>query len=345
MQPIRLLVLDFDGTLLGRQEEFTLYAEFAETLRDLRNRHGTLWAVSTGRSRGSFWRYFAGLRSVGVSPDYIVTQHAFIARRTRYGYLAHALWNVNIWYRLWLRRSMVQYVLDDWHRAIVRGIRGSHAVLRERGRLTMRFDTQEAADVAADLLRERADSHRYLMVFGYLTEVDVRVVPYTKGLAVSELARHLRIEPANVLAIGDGYNDISMFKPEVAGMFGCPVNAEAEVMDLIHSRGGHIAKRPSLGGVLDVIKAFQTGSVDSSLPEWWTPPEARRNPRPGKRSRHHRPPPRLHARVKWLLAGVAYLAVVIFAYFEVLPGPLNGLVMKPYHWLWARIVQMLGGLY
>jgi HAD superfamily hydrolase (TIGR01484 family) len=345
MVPIRLLILDFDGTLIGREEEYPLYNEFADAIRGLKRRFGTVWAVSTGRSRRSFRRYFAVLQSVGLLPDYIITEHAYIARRAKYGYVPHSLWNAKIWYRLWFRRSMIQYVIDDWHKTILRGIHGSHTLLKERGRLTMRFNTQEAADIAAEMLREKASVHRYLMVFKYLTEVDVRVVPYAKGLAVSELARHLEVEPANTLAIGDGHNDISMFRPEVAVLCGCPANAEAEVMELVQSRGGHIAARPSLGGVLDVLHAYETDSVNSALPGWWTPPENRRNPRPGKRSKHQRPPPRLHARAKWVLAGVVYLACVVFAHFGVLPGPLNDAVMKPYRWLWARIVDLLAALY
>ena len=278
MAHIQLLVLDFDGTLLGRRDEFSLYGELAEEIKRLAAWNGAQWTISTGRSQRSFWDVFLPMRMVGLEPDFVVVEHAFIFRRTRFGYLPHFSWNLRTRYLLWKNRMRIRLAINDWQRKVTIGLRGARTVLKTSSRLCLRFDTQEAADVAGDLLTQEALSHPLLMVFKYLTEVDIRAIPFTKGLAVSELARHLGIGPAGILAIGDGHNDISMLNGSVAAMTGCPMNSEAEVIETVHKAGGHIASVPSMAGVLEIIRATRNGTVNSELPEWWQPPSGRSEP-------------------------------------------------------------------
>jgi hypothetical protein len=169
--------------------------------------------------------------------------------------------------------------------------------------------------------------------------VDVRSVPFTKGLAVSELARHLRISPADTLVIGNGHNDISMLKDEVAGMVGCPVNSEAEVMELVHQRGGHISESSALAGVLDVLDAYLNGAVHSGLPSWWKPPSGRPNPRPAKRRRHQRRPASPRSAGRRLVLGILAITVIVMAHFGVIP--FSDRIMRPIQWVIDRVIGLL----
>lgn len=336
MAKIRLAVFDFDGTLLGRQDEFPLYAAFRDRLLELKKTQNTIWAVSTGRGPKSFWSCFGAMGAVGLEPDYTVTRHAYISGHSKFGYRPHIAWNLRTYYLLWVNRMRIRLAMNDWRKMITHGIRGSHVVTKQKDRLCLRFDRQEGADVAAELLSEQTRKHRHIMVFKYLTELDIRSVPYTKGLAASELARHLGVDAENVLAVGNGHNDISMLDPAVAGMVGCPLNSEAEVMEHVHRRGGHISRQPSLAGVLDILDAAAKGETNSELPEWWTPSAGRRNPRPVQH--RHRPRPKKPRYHIWLILGILYIVLVVFSSFNLLP--FSQTIMRPIRAVTAMLAKL-----
>jgi hypothetical protein len=329
MPELRLIVTDLDGTLIGRHDEFAVYSAYREKLDELRRAFGTQWAVSTGRSPRSFWRRFAPMSAMGLVPDFVVTHHAYISSITRFGYVPHVLWNLHIRYQLWVNHVSIRTAINRWHAMITDGVRRVHTLEKGRDRLHLRFDTEEAATLAADLLRERSKVYPQLMVFKHHMEVDLRSVPFTKGLAVSELVRHLRLQPESVLTIGNGHNDMSMLDGRVARYAGCPTNSEGEVMEAVSRAGGHIAGAPGL--------------LRSELPEWWQPPARPADTRPGGRHRSER---HIRARVKayriWLALGVTYMILVAFANYDLLPG--SRVVMLPFRLCMAAIEKLAAAL-
>jgi len=92
---ISLLATDLDGTLLGPLPEFNRYNEFREEIRSLQG-HGCIWVISTGRRLRDFHRVFLPLRSFGITPDFIITRHAYIYERKNWGWFPHLLWNLRI---------------------------------------------------------------------------------------------------------------------------------------------------------------------------------------------------------------------------------------------------------
>jgi len=338
MTDIRLIVCDFDGTIIGRQDEHILFERFRDQLRRLKEEKGTLWAVSTGRSSDSFWRCFGPISLFGMEPDVVITRHAYITGGRLGRTWRHVLWNLRIHYLLLLTRARIRFTLRNWLHEITDGIRGAHPIALTEDRLCVRFDTREACDVAVDMLNGLAAENRHLMVFKYLNEVDVRSVPFTKGLAVAELARHLGIAPGQILVIGNGHNDLSMMQPDVAGMVGCPMNSEAEVMEHVHRVGGHIAGRPSLEGVIETIDAAVSGSMNSMLPEWWRPASVGVNPRPARRHRQKWPKGR-KARIA-LVIGVIYIVLLVFCEFGLIPK-VGGVIRWPFTVL-SGFVESMG---
>jgi len=273
-----MLATDLDGTLIGSANEFPLYNDFREKIAELRREHGTLWVACTGRNLSSFRDFFSPMRLMGIMPDYVIVNHAYIYSISEFGCFPHILWNLRIRYLIWASKLYVRDAIESWHEMITGVSLGVSTVKRKEDRLCLRFDSEDSATVAADLLREKVKPYRHLQVFKYYMEVDVRSVPFTKGLAVSELARHLAIPASEILAIGNGHNDISMMHGDVAKDVGCPSNSEGEVIEAVHKAGGHIAGKKSLGGVLEIIEAYQSGNVCSDLPENWKPPSQGGNP-------------------------------------------------------------------
>ncbi|MFO7870550.1 MAG: HAD hydrolase family protein [Kiritimatiellia bacterium] len=331
MHNIRLIATDLDGTLIKGAREFRLYSVFRDRINDLRKENSAWWAVCTGRDWRSFHRFFTPMRAMEIVPDFIILKHAYIYTHSAVGFIPHVMWNLRTRCLLWADRLNVSRAITGWHRAVGGIVPDMKTIQKNRSRLWLRFDTEEGARLAWELLREQTATYKHLRVFKYLREVDVRGVPFTKGLAVHELARHLDLSPANVLGIGNGHNDISMFDSEVAVHTGCPSNSEADVIKSVHDAGGHIAGEPSLSGVLDILDAYRNGSVRSDLPGNWQDPAE--GPNPSKEhSRHRSHRRRLKFSTKCLIALGAYTVITAFASFNLIPF-VSEWIMKPFYLL------------
>jgi hydroxymethylpyrimidine pyrophosphatase-like HAD family hydrolase len=332
MSEVRLLATDLDGTLIASMTEFAAYDEFGELLTTLKEKYSTVWVACTGRSLKSFLHFFAPMQELGLAPEYVIIKHAYIYRLTRSGYRPHYAWNFFVRYHIWSSQLYMKETLGQWHSMITGMSEGVSTVEHRRNRLCLRFSTEEAAEAAATLLTEKAKPFPHLQVYQFLQEVDVRMVPFTKGLALGDLASRLGIKAAHILAIGNGHNDISMLDGSVAKLTGCPVNAEIDVMAVVHRSKGHIATKKVLEGVVEVLRAYLEDKVVSDLPEWWAPNKHQQNPRSSKRMTGSAPKRGKHSKPKvaagWLGVLVAYTVLLAFASFGLIP--FSGHILKPF---------------
>jgi len=334
-----MIATDLDGTLIGSANEFPLYSKFRDRLGELRKNHGMIWVACTGRSISSFRSFFSPMRMMGLMPDFVIVDHAYIYEVGQYGCIPHVLWNLRIRYLIWASKLFANQAIDEWHDMITSVSLGVSTIRRRDERLCLRFDSEESAKVAADMLREKIKPYPHLQVFSYLKEVEVRSVPFTKGLALSELAHHLEIPASEILAIGNGHNDISMMSKKVAHLVGCPSNSEPEVMETVHKEGGHIARYRSLSGVLEILDVYEKGTVNSNLPEGWVPPE--RRDESFKRSSHHgrRTSPRV-IRTWLLIVLVIYVVLNVFASFNLIPF-VSQYITWPYRMLMSVLEKLI----
>lgn len=340
MADIRLIATDLDGTLIGSVNEFPLYTDYRAVILKMRAENGVLWAACTGRSLRSYREFFSPMRMMGIMPDFVIVSHAYTYSLTPFGYMPHILWNLRIRYLMWANQLAVRAAIDEWYDMITGVSLGVTTIRRQRNRLWLRFDSEDSAAVAADLLRDKVKPFRHLRVFKYKREVDVRMVPFTKGLAVSELARHLDINKDNILAMGNGHNDISMLDGSVAAMTGCPSNSEAEVVMSVHKAGGHVATGRALGGVLEIINAYVTDTVCCDLPDSWKDPEKGYNPRSKPPKSHRR---RRRVMLFLIVVLLTYAGLLAFASIGQVPY-ISGLIMKPFYLLMA-IVNKIARLF
>ena len=329
MQDIQLIATDLDGTLIGSVDEFPLYAGFRDRIMRLRREQSTVWAVCSGRTFRSFRALFAPMKAMGLEPEVVIVRHAYIFTRSRYGYIPHVIWNFRVLLLVWLDRISSRRAIGEWHELITRVTHGVKTVRRKRDRLWLRFGTEEAALYAAKELRKRVNEYSHFRVFQYRKEVDVRSVPFTKGMALKELALHLKVRRENILAIGNGHNDFSILDGAVARFTGCPANSEPEVMEVVHAAGGHVAQQQSLSGVIEVIDAVVEDRINSELPPWWEDPAKGDNPRSNRGQRHHHSRKKLIRNIV-LAAAAAYTVLLVFASFNLIPF-VSGWIIKPFY--------------
>lgn len=326
LRRIRMLVTDADGTLFGQRPEFGQYREFRDRISGLRQTQNTAWVVCTGRGLHSFNRVARPMRVFGIEPDYIIAQHAFIFQRHHHGYWPHWGWNVRI---LWLQlqdKLQMRRAIPMIARAALAHNPFVHVVHHSRQRLCFRFDDNTAADFGTEVIRNAAKPFKYLQIFRYETEVDVRTIPFTKGLAVAELARHVGIPASEILVIGDGHNDISMMEINPDCRTACPSNAAPEVIEVVHRTGGHIASHRHLSGVMEIIDAYRSGTIRCELPPGFRSPRDEGVPFTVPDHTRHA---RSRVTALLLLAAVAYTTVLVLANFNLLP--FASVIAKPYH--------------
>lgn len=94
-----------------------------------------------------------------------------------------------------------------------------------------------------------------LIVISYSSiAVDVAPVGISKASGIEFLSKRMRINPAQILSIGDSRGDFSAFR--LVGFVGCPSNASTECKELVAERGGRISPYPYAQGVVDIIRHF-----------------------------------------------------------------------------------------
>jgi hypothetical protein len=284
---------------------------------------------------------FLPMRSFGIVPDYLITRHAFIFEKRRYGYSPHVLWNFQVLLSEWRNHWQVRQAIPLMRRCLRRRIPYYRTITETRERICFRFDDINTAAFAAEILRGQAAPYRFLRVFHHLKEVDIRTVPFAKGFAVAELARHLQIPKRRILVIGDGHNDISMMEVNTPCYAGCPSNAAPEVIETVHQVGGHIAAKSSLGGVMEILDAYATGQVRSALPAGWCPPATVANP-------VHTRPPREGMSADTvssflLFMAAVYTTLIVLASYDIVP--FSSTILKPYLKLVHFIEQVVHHLF
>ena len=327
-----ILATDLDGTLIGGTGDFSLYDNFRSRLEAMQAADGTVWVVCTGRSLRSFQHLFSPMKIMGFMPDYVIVNHAYIYRRTKSGrYRPHHSWNLMIRYHIWSSRLHIKDALSSWYDMVTDTVDNVTTVYHRHNRLCMRFDTEADAEAVAKILKKKSRWFRYLKVFQFSQEVDVRMVPFTKGMSLQELSGRLGVTGSEVLAIGNGHNDISMLDRSFAEMTGCPANAETDVIAVVSKSGGHISEHKGLAGVIDVIDAYKKGRVNSRLPDWWKSTRLQKNPKSASRYMNHPPKPKrqksINIVVVMIVIMVLYSVLLAFANYGVIPG--SAYICKP----------------
>jgi hydroxymethylpyrimidine pyrophosphatase-like HAD family hydrolase len=335
---IKLVATDLDGTLVGNADDMPIYSEFAARMRELRAAQGTLWVVLSGRPRRSFLEHSESLRDVGILPDYAILKYMFIYRREGDAYRLCRRWSLYVLGLRFLRPWLTRRVLREWRDAAVTGFRGTRIMANSSNHLQLRFKSDESAASALSVLNTRLDGLDHVQTAINGATIDVRSFLSLKGLGLKELERRLGVAPAEVLAIGNGYHDLSMLDERTARLTGCPANSHARVIERVRQAGGHVARQRALAGVLEILNAYMTDSVDSSVPPSWRPPGGLRQ---GNRTPEAQRAQQRKVILRWAALAVASYAILLaFASVEVVPY--YWVIMRPFEIgvnLVARVVS------
>jgi hydroxymethylpyrimidine pyrophosphatase-like HAD family hydrolase len=268
---IRLLATDFDGTIFRYGNESHLYTAFSERISAMRA-DGAKWMVCSGRTLHNLRSASRRLLSLNIKPDYILVRHWLVMSEFLGIWLPDIVLTANIFSRrreeaLRLSR-MVANIVRELHEALHR----CRIVYVERFHIRVQCRSDEDMDTALRIVEEYRVLSKFVTVGHGGVELDVRYIPYAKATAVAALAHRYSIPPDEILTVGDGRSDLGMMTAGIAAMIGCPSNGRRDTIQFVSERGGHIARRESLGGTIDVINAYLNDDVCSDPPEGWQAP-------------------------------------------------------------------------
>jgi HAD superfamily hydrolase (TIGR01484 family) len=256
--PIRLLSIDFDGTLVSRVSEPVLDTQCMDLIRELQNA-GAIWAINTGRSVDLLESGLADF-AVPFRPDFILTTERDVFRPGQNGdkWEPFGDWNERCAYDHAELFSSANAVLAQVVGFVNRKTKARLIYEAERLEGLIAENDEEMERIIEFIKRARA-GHPDLDYQRNTVYLRFCHADYHKGAALAELARLLEVPRENIFASGDHHNDISMLDGKVAAMPSCPANAIQEVQDAVRNAGGYVAKKDHGAGVYEALLHFVNG--------------------------------------------------------------------------------------
>ena len=253
--PIKLLSIDFDGTLVSRVSEPVLDAQCMELIRELQN-IGALWAINTGRSVDLLESGLADF-AFPIRPDFILTTERDVFRLGQNGdkWEPFGDWNERCARDHTELFSSADSVLAEVVDFVSRKTK-ARLIYNSAGLEGLAAESEEEMDRITEFIREARARHPKLDYQRNGIYLRFCHADYHKGAALGELARLLEISRENIFAAGDHHNDISMLDGKVAGMPSCPANAIPEVQEAVRNACGYVAQKDHGAGVHEALSHF-----------------------------------------------------------------------------------------
>jgi HAD superfamily hydrolase (TIGR01484 family) len=251
MNKLRLLSLDFDGTMVGPWVDGTaaVSQELVEYLQALR-KAGVLLAINTGRSLPLVDQ---GLEFFPVRPDFALTTEREMFRWTTAGWEAFSRWNERCQQdheRLFTDAALIMTEIEEHVSK-----EGKVRVYREYGRL-VGLIAQNDADMDEVVVYLDAKCRRMPNLWFQRNSIYLRFCHswYNKGSVLQALQAELGIRAEETFAAGDNFNDLPMLDPDVARHLACPANSVKEVKQTVRSHGGYVAGLTGGDGVAQALR-------------------------------------------------------------------------------------------
>ena len=263
MSQIRLLSMDFDGTLV-RDWATPPYPEMlVRTLNQLR-RNGVLIAINTGRTIRHGGRR-SGIYGISRAARFCVDHRkgSFPVDRVDMGRLWRMEFTVPGRARCALRENRETAPGD---RRVCGYQDGCPALFTRRGDLRSGLHNQSGD--GRDLPVHRSSSLGFPDFAYQRNSIYLRFchIAYHKGTALAELQRLTEISRDDTFAAGDNFNDLPMLNLSFARFLACPSNAIDDVKEAVRSQGGFVATQDSGLGVHEALRYFFP-SLLSWMPE------------------------------------------------------------------------------
>ncbi|MFY9984408.1 MAG: HAD family hydrolase [Chthoniobacterales bacterium] len=249
--PLRLLSLDFDGTMVGPwlDGKAAVSDELVRCLAALR-KGGVFLAVNTGRNLALVDQ---GRELFPATPDFALTTEREIFRWSKEGWEPLSEWNEQCHQdheELYSEASLLLAEIE----ADISNERQARSH-REHGRMVgLIAQNNDEMDRIVDYLRLKCSRVANLSFQRNSIYLRFCHAVYNKGSVLKALQTHLGIQPHETFAAGDNFNDLPMLDPEIAYHLACPANSVDEVKETVRRHGGYVADQSGGDGVAEALR-------------------------------------------------------------------------------------------
>jgi len=249
----RLIALDFDGTAAVYEPRMALHPGLMELLAQLRC-SGYGWVLNSDRCAETLLE-IAGLLPDKVRPEAVLSAQRFIHRRSGSGvYEPLQPWNDS---RMALHRelwSLIEPFFRQWQHEIEADFTIRDSVVNDLVFAYMVPDNENPA------LRERMRSYirpwPEAQLSGNHEWSFILHADFSKAALLEHYCAVRGIAREKIIAVGDGYNDITMLDAGLTPHAGCPADACPEVRAAVRAGGGYIAGTSGPEGTMEVIRYY-----------------------------------------------------------------------------------------
>lgn len=257
---IRLVCLDFDGTIMAYEEETSFFHPVALDLLNRMEAEGVEWCTNSGRSVGDQVQIIERSRARGLRhlPAAVLSGEALIFERRDGTYQPSEPWHTSTTNLLRDFHGRVQRTLDPhlpgWAERFAPEVRV--------GRDYTVFLVQDVEGRAAAFLAEVEEAVRPVpraMVTrngGWLVILPDEL---GKGNVLKAYLGRRGLGAEHALAVGDHLNDVNMLDGRAARHVGCPADAVPDVIQTVRASGGYVARSGGPEGTAEVICHFLPG--------------------------------------------------------------------------------------
>jgi HAD superfamily hydrolase (TIGR01484 family) len=260
---VRLIAVDLDGTLLGGTTgRYGFLPAGVTALREAASRNIAV-SIVTGRDLSYILDLLAreGVDPLAEGwPHLIIAEERYVYYLRKQGYEPDTQWNDAIheaersqFERI--RNEVSALLTGELAKADATSFRVEGSVEEQRGFVEVRFaDAGKARAGELVLSSWLQQSQLSYATVRNVAGVAIRHSSVGKGQLLRKVCVDLDISPAEVVAIGDSSNDLSMLDGGLHLIGAAPGNAEDEVKEAIGLQGGYIADAHYGDGVAEIIK-------------------------------------------------------------------------------------------
>jgi HAD superfamily hydrolase (TIGR01484 family) len=249
--PLRLLSLDFDGTMVGPwvDGKAAVSDDLVRCLAALRKR-GVLLAINTGRNLALMDQ---GMELFPAIPDFALTTERDIFRWSKQGWEPLSEWNERCHQDHEDLYTEAAHLLAEIEADILSD--GQARSYREHGRMVgLIAQNNDEMDRIVNYLRLKCSRVANLSFQRNSIYLRFCHAVYHKGSVLKALQTHLGIQPHETFAAGDNFNDLPMLDPEIAHHLACPANSVDEVKETVRRNGGYVADQDGGDGVAEALR-------------------------------------------------------------------------------------------
>lgn len=253
---IRLVSLDFDGTILSYDDPAgVIHHDVIPVLNELADA-GVRWVANSGRELADQREVVERSRRRGLTSlpvAYICTETTVHVVRGRECEPLQP-WNRIAREQLIEFHALVQHRLGDLLVEIERVYRPELFLVGEHYTAFLLKDHHLAEHRLFPAIEHQLAGVDKVLMSRNGGWVAVNHADLGKGNALRAYAEHAGIRAGEILAIGDHQNDLSKLETGVAGHVGCPGDAIPEVKAAVRAAGGTIATLPGPSGTAQILR-------------------------------------------------------------------------------------------